>query len=93
MAPVMLTVTVMVRPVLRADVDRLAGSRVRLRASAASCVRRGSAGQRRSADSHRDKEILHVITPVEISRDNRWASVAFRRERASKRRRRDDHAR
>jgi len=75
-APVMLAVALMV-PLLRADVGRL-GLRVRLGLSIASRVRRGSTGQRRSADSHRDKEILHVITPVGKSSDNTWASGAFR---------------
>jgi hypothetical protein len=50
----------MMVPVLRADVGR----RVLLRAGVAGRVG-GSTGERRSTDSHRDKEILHVITPVE----------------------------
>jgi hypothetical protein len=64
--PVMMAVTMPVMvPAVRADVGRLAFLRSLLRAGTTGSVRRRPAGKRRSADSHRDKEILHVITPVE----------------------------
>jgi hypothetical protein len=87
MPVVVVALAVMVMPVLRADVGQLTGSRVLLGTGLAGRVGCRCTCERRSTHSHRDKEILHVITPVEMSCDNRWASGAFRPVWASKRRR------